>query len=304
MISIGFFQLWRRTIFTIGAFLFLCNYGFSQLEERPLVDKNVIMALKRYKDLLREPAGDKLGDYHFVVNVYSEGSRDIVYTWTAISINDFWNNMPEAYSKFDGHLVFWYSEKQNQLLPNEGFEAFYHQFKDNLIINRHGDGTLDGEADLKVISYESIGPYRFVIENGKLCDVREVMFPGRYFYRAGFIFDKKGRIMFEDGAYKASELDKPHKPLSGKALGNCGSFGEYVVKNSKVPERILDSNRISAMVTIDKKGSVIKVDVKVEKGEVSEEIKEKIKQTLLKMPKWEPAKVNGRRVCYKESIGL
>lgn len=75
-------------------------------------------------------------------------------------------------------------------------------------------------------------------------------------------------------------------------------------RTSELLSEVFTQNRISAIVTIDVEGRVKNAEVILREGSLDASEKEKVKQTLLKMPKWNPATVEGKRVFYKIVVSL
>jgi hypothetical protein len=269
------------------------------IEEVKISDPDVINVLNIYIDSLNHKVSSQTVKYHLVARIDNEGTKKIIYVSATPFIGEFWRNIPDEYSKFGDRLVFWYKGKGDNR-HDDSYKEFHSQFNKLLVNDRLADGTHDPQIETEFIGLEFIGSYRFVVRKGKVESVKKVCsFPNNRFYDSGYKFDSHGNLMFNDGAYDLCSIDKPYR-------FDRDNFDpmDYIRTNSGIPNEVTKKHRLVVTITIDKKGKPTKVDVDDADKVLNSQQLNTLSEVILRMPKWNPQTVKGKKVCYRITIKL
>jgi hypothetical protein len=79
---------------------------------------------------------------------------------------------------------------------------------------------------------------------------------------------------------------------------------DYIRTNSGIPNEVTKKHRLVVTITIDKKGKPTKVDVDDADKVLNSQQLNTLSEVILRMPKWNPQTVKGKKVCYRITIKL
>jgi hypothetical protein len=284
-------------------FNFFSLVSLGQIQEVKLNDKGIEAALNAYVNLIDANSEKPKVNYHLQVRIENYGSSKIVYVSSVVFISSFKFGVPDKYSKLGTHLVFLY-EMKNKSTNDDSFREFQNQFGKELINNLKSDGSFDSGFNPEHIDYyafEGEGDiYRFVVTGSKVRSSRRICrFPNAEFYQKGYLYDKNGDLMYEDGAYDICSLDQ-----SSRFYRDDFDPVDYIWNNSGISNEVIGNHAVGMSITIDKKGKPIKAEVHDKDGVLTEQQKLKLVDVVLNMPNWNPQTVNKKKVCYRILVML
>jgi hypothetical protein len=270
----------------------------DSIPEVPIHDKLVISVLNTFNDSIQNMNKHQAPFYHIHVRVDSSKYGVVIYVATGYSTGAFKFGIPDKYSLFGKQLVFWYENKDKEY-DDDRFRKVSQQFNSYLI------NDLDSLGNFLFPINEVLMPYldfktdvfSFYIKKQKVVRVQRArLWPGRLFYMLGLQYDKRGRLMHEDGTYHPDSFDKwcRLKPFYSYELI------EYKERNGV----LYDCDFCGALITIGKNGKPIKIEIEDPKDELDELQEIRYREVLIKMPAWKIGRVAGRRVVYKVRHGI
>jgi hypothetical protein len=284
--------------FFLAIILNLFNSG--KIPEVKIDDPGVVAALNAYVDSINTRNEKPIIDYHLVARTETVGPTRIIYVCQVVSLSRFkLFGIPDNYSKLGNRIVFWFEQK-NKVDADDSFKEFQNQFGNDLLNDLKLDGSIDFPNDEflhKNVNFFSFrgGTYRFVIKRNKIGDVRRVCsFPDTRFYKLGYVYDRNGDLMYQDGVYDLCAIDRPFVFYKYDP-------GEYFESKGMVIDVKLD---ISAWITFDEDGKAIRADFVDKQNALTQQMKDRYKSIILTMPPWSGATVKGKKVKYRLNQAL
>jgi len=279
----------------IGAII-LNIFILVQIPEMKITDKAVVDALEKSIDLLNSKNSHLNVKYHLQVRIEDLGSSKLIYISPVFFISSFKEGLPHKYSIIDNRIVFIY-EGNNSSNGNMSFEEFQIQFGKELQNDLKPDKSIYSSLNPNNIDYYSfqVDTYRFVIDDNSIKSSKKVCrFPDTRFYQLGYKYDENGDMMYEDGVFHPCSLKNLKEYCNYSPLEYFESEGLSI--ESKY--------NITAWVTIGKNGYVIKASIIDTQNILTEELKRKYEKIILEMPRWNKARLKGKKVSYRVNLGL
>ena len=264
-------------------------FAFGSIPEVKINDNDIQTCLNIYLDSVRNSGHEEFYK-HLMLNVEQNKSGKVIYISEAPSMKWFEGNLPDAYAVYDDRHIFIFDSSYEETVE---YQEFVNQFEKSF-------SKVEPMTIIEQMDFKSIGTYRFQIEDVRIEEVTKVeMFPDKRFYRDGLIYDDAKVLKYKDGAYHVSNLDRIIKPYN-KQSDPLVDVDKQVILTKEESENC----KIYLLVTIDKKGRAINVDVSVFNCDLLKSKIEELRTAIIGTKGWEIGIINDEAVCYKQSVVL